>query len=1548
MPLTSPAADDALSLAAAQQFASRPTLREAVEHLLPTLLAEQFPGLEVDLAQLHLFVPHADGKGYRHSLLVDAVLDNLAQWQPLELASGELQGFLGYPPGTPLHLGGAPLDPAKIRALVKLPTRWVVAQYLVALLGYWQAPGAQGISRLRWLANSFQEALAPAARGTRPSARQLAQLLGQRTQHTRRQLFGDAAVSALLICTHLVSRQGSQRLLAPQLLLRQGEEVTWCQSNGHVQGYPSMAAFDQAYGASLEARYRLLEASWQLYEIEENPFLVMAEALLNQQLEEVQALALPSASSLELERKFATVTDVAACLAGNPGLMMPGRPRLQDAVPAWLREAGAADYYRYRLNWLELSLAQQQDAGQGFLHGIPSLRDYAAQQLRDAMLADYPDDAGYDPAEVVLTIKEPLGTVDGFGTTFSHTLPLVDAALENLTGLPKGSMSIAHSGGQLIMPWLTVDYVKALIRRVDIGASYPRLLETRLRSDQPQAAHRQALYSRQLKIQLVLLALEYKIKGEQGFTRDSLRAVTRALNPDSSTAVVRPLSFLSGDGAAPDAVANMFLFSVEGAPALVLYRPLFAPVLQAFADEAALFAALADDSALAGSVLTWMAPDARRVYGNGGFAQPHLGVLVDDPAAAPASGTVRLGTATVSGDRLAHFYQANVDVLLTLADHQSTSNTEDRWRMFKEGGWLLFNVVLPLVRGPAAVAGWLLQLVGSLEQDLQQLHHGNEQERAAALVDLLFNLGTAMLHGAGQVGQVPAVLGKVELAGAALRPPSDIPAPNLLPPRHLEPDLQTQDLARLATPLDFRWAGNRNVSNPALLALLQRLQVPPPEPLPAPVAQGPARGLFLVDGQLHVRLNRQWFRVQEEGEDFCLVDAVDAGQRGPWLRRDERGKWQLDLRARLKGGMPPKRNMTLNAKRDQLAAELVAHRDSLRLNDREVSRLQKEAMPLLQAFNELMLTASSLQLAYQRDRSLYNLQQLSKARQLAHQSQLLLEPKQLSYGDALKRHLGDWERSFVLTQEAERRGLIARSADYLSDLAVYYRGIAQTHLFLQSQLYERQKRLQLSDSWFNNAFAVTVPEPADTRLSLEQVMQHASDFTLQALNSAEAVERLLTEAQANTRLAKHWEEIHSHVRDIKVRLKLPGVAACRVGYLETLARTLLDTRIADVSERHYFRELLGSSDLFASALSHAELSINPEEFSVGERLQVLEGAMHNYSTARWATLYVGDLYPAGAGQDHLSAYLNILEELHASAEADLGKLLLDDDARPRAKPSASGGARRVIHTRRRQVLVGKVREPAAGEPSTIVDVEAPANANLVASFREHPGDEFVEIKTILAQPEHPAPAPGLVGLKKLRKDARALLARVAEQKRKQAGFMSSNHEPADIEFPLVALAWNIEEQAGKFARHAHLADADQAIVTQLREAAQGLKGEGKRIRLEMCRQQAPTALNLHYLWQQRQLRISREVERVAVLGQANDFLDEYKVVVSGGGTWYAHFHYSAMDQAAGAFDKGHLKLEAQRRLGYRAQLAAAQNNQQRLQIHRGNLDVNDTKGWFPF
>lgn len=238
-----------------------------------------------------------------------------------------------------------------------------------------------------------------------------------------------------------------------------------------------------------------------------------------------------------------------------------------------------------------------------------------------------------------------------------------------------------------------------------------------------------------------------------------------------------------------------------------------------------------------------------------------------------------------------------------------------------------------------------------------------------------------------------------------------------------------------------------------------------------------------------------------------------------------------------------------------------------------------------------------------------------------------------------------------------------------------------------------------------------------------------------------------------------------------------------------------------------------------------------------------------------------------------------------------------------------------------------------------MDIED-ANHRIVASYREHGGDDWNPIKTVL-----PATPVGLKPRKALRSEARQVLDQVAPLKAKQQGLSGSGHQPGDIVFPLTILADRLIRVADDFERHSGLPDTEQTIVAQLRQEAQGLRDAADALRLSMCKAQKPTARNLLYLWERKQLHIEFKAPRKALA--AGDFIDEYEVRVAGGDKWYVHLHYPALDTPTAAFSKGHIKLEAQRTKGYADLLEEAKTTGKMGVIWRADLTPAFIKGWFP-
>ena len=89
-----------------------------------------------------------------------------------------------------------------------------------------------------------------------------------------------------------------------------------------------------------------------------------------------------------------------------------------------------------------------------------------------------------------MVFKVPVGDM-GSNYLERVKMSLVDMALENLSGLPKGEMEV-HLHGQRVSDASLPKMLKDLINTVDIGGHYPELLKRELLDDSPVARDRLA------------------------------------------------------------------------------------------------------------------------------------------------------------------------------------------------------------------------------------------------------------------------------------------------------------------------------------------------------------------------------------------------------------------------------------------------------------------------------------------------------------------------------------------------------------------------------------------------------------------------------------------------------------------------------------------------------------------------------------------------------------------------------------------------------------------------------------------------------------------------------------------------------------------------------------------------------------------------------------------------------------------------------------------------------------------------------------------------
>lgn len=1538
--------EQGLRAEAYQQFLDRPTLSEVTLDLLDSNLERAFAGLQLRARELLLAEPiSAPRAGWQTTPLLDVALEVLAN--PRELVLDDVQGlqaFLTRAMPHPVKDGQTRLSHDKIAEVIRSVPEHIGRAFQSALLGYWKASSSLGISRIQWLSGLLMQAMANARGAAGVHAGMLEQLLAWPQTVARKAARGDLAVTAWMLETRLGAQGQEYRVVSADLVLVSAEAVLRCSPAGTVVHYPSVQVLIQAWTCELERRHELTSVACTLYEVQGSAFATQAEFMLERQLQDVADVALRTGAGVPaLAEAFVRATDCAALFDAEAAQPQPALQRLQNALPAWLAGATMADRFAYRRHLAALAGVQLRAAGQGFLDGITDLRTYAATQLRTAMLKDHPQGPGYSPDELLLNFAVPYGNAGGWGFVEHTEMSLLDLALNNLSSQPKGSMTVSHRQGQPVPAWMTADYVRGLVRQVDIGQHYVALIERTLRSDVDEAARRQKLYAEQLRVQLPMQALELKLKAQAGFTDAHYQCVAAVLSErGSSRWRIYPLGLLSGQGAAIDPVLNMFVFGPArlGHGPVVLYRPFAAQPLLAYENADALLQAMSAEGTLQLSVLAWLADAARPVYANGGFETPHLGIAVDDPGWLPSSEPASLAEQPLGGDVLATLYQANVEALIQLADQQSVSNREDRWRMFKEAGWLIFNTVLPLLEGPLAVAGWVLQLVSSLDADLQRVHDADPQVRASAVVDLLFNLAALLGHVAGGVRVAARPVDPALLQGQPrLRAPASV-RPALV----LEASLETPagaagNLAALPSALEMNVTGMRSRVAPALLAFLHSFKVQAPASWPPAIESGARRGLFLLDDTLHVMITPYVFRVAEQDEGFCIVDALDPHRKGPWLRVDAAGNWDLDLTLRLRGGGPRAQRMTQERALEQYTRARIRTQKARTKVDDAWGMLA----PLLEAYDVKYLDAARLLRRYDAEGGRL-LKALLAAREEARTFRQALQGPYTVFRAA--------QKALFEQQAADRRhyetlnqiGISAEQTrgEFLADYATCYRKLILDHLRMEGLLMEAFRKTSLNDHYLKAMHGIEVPVRAQPDPDLQAASVAAVVDLFEALEHAETADTLLDERN-KPGFSPYAELIAQGAAAFRRDRRIPSAAQIRARYLNVLSDVIVTEMFADAQERAHYLQRIGGSGLNSVMLSHAGLSAPEASFTVTEQVQLLDTALKSYSDARDTAEY---LHQRGAqGNQHLADYIRTLARLQDATQQQLARLITDDaaDTLFTAQPpdSVNQAQRRVIKTRNRKTLVGTAREPSAAEPLPIVDIVDPLNDGVVVSYREH-ADEGVWVEIHTPRPVAPR-SQGV--LSKLKGQTRALLGKVQATRARQQENSQRPYDPWEVEYPLSALAEELEQVAQRIESHPAAA-RDEPLIVQARTQAAELKALGTTLRIDMCKKQLPTAANLRYLYQQREVNIARIGNRVATA--AGDFFHEYTIRDTQGALlFYAHFHYPALDTPAAQFSVAHLKTVAQRKLTYRQQVKRAASAREIIQVWYGVISRHDAQEWFP-
>ncbi|WP_417695512.1 dermonecrotic toxin domain-containing protein [Pseudomonas sp.] len=678
-----------------------------------------------------------------------------------------------------------------------------------------------------------------------------------------------------------------------------------------VSGYERFET-QQALGQSLPAHlapdsYRKIQ--WRLYEPDGNIFDYKACGMI---AEQVKIIGTSNASDTLTFRETAESPSVDA----TDDIV---EVWFQKQMPHWLQAASPSDQVLFAQHMKNLSILSHAHAGKTYLEDIPAIKTFALNALETQMTADHADAAKLDLETIEIEVRSPViwGSFVVPGRVDTARFSLVELALQNLIALPLGNKTVRSLDDSELPEWMTVAYLENLITQIDIGRVYPELVKSKLLDDPTESASREKLYTAQLRIQLPMLALESKIRGQGNLDEKGYRYVAALMEPeeadrkvDGNPIVLRQLAFVPELqlGNSEDVVTNMFVIGPQDSNAgpCLLYRPMLEPQLCQYPSFSNLLYAIRQTPALRQSVLAWLPDGVRDDYGRYVFPD-----LLPSPwsivafVAAPLtslanSGPIGLTDKTLGTDFLPLLFKANAEALVELADRESISNHESRWQTFKRAGWLMLNLALPYLGTAVGTATWLWQILDEMEQLTQNREGADSQAKWETFTDLLLNIALAIITHTIDRARAARRPRRPEAPEVVAHELENLPKPK--PEFVIE---QRAPLASTALPTEhyatIRSSGALVGRSRESAKLLDSFSLDAPQDPGQRQTEGAFKGLYEQAGDWYANLSGKWFKVLVEGEQVSIIDEKDPARVGPPLMGDAKGEWHVDTRLRLRG-----------------------------------------------------------------------------------------------------------------------------------------------------------------------------------------------------------------------------------------------------------------------------------------------------------------------------------------------------------------------------------------------------------------------------------------------------------------------------------------------------------------------------------------------------------------------------------------------------------------------------------------------------------------------
>ncbi|MGR3885797.1 hypothetical protein FW764_02265 [Pseudomonas sp. 1152_12] len=1574
--------------AVAHQFAGRPTLRTVISGLLSDAIKKLYPTLVFNPEHTSLAAPFSSNPPqYRLTPLVDVALKHLTTDGELDftdkhsLACTLIDQTTGHRL-KPEPLAGAlvpGIDMQAIELIIRSLRTTFKNGFEQALLRHFTGTANSDRSaidadanRWLWLSNTLSDSLRTSAlkqSGLTDEQREtLDQVVTYPDQTQRRRVKGATAAKVFMLECAVRRHGNASTQLSPDMLITREvggrTQVLHTTPAGVVTPYDSLEAFDKAWGRNLETAFVFDTLSWKRREPDADIFDTQAAVLLNAMVENVASIPVPSSGTLdELEQTFSRASDPSPWFVGayTPDAAKLGR--LRDKLPGWLNNASEAERDTYRRHALALAGSVQRNKGRTFLDGVPDIRTFAQQQL-DLQLAG----KGYTANDVEVVFKVAVGNL-GSGYIERVKMSLVDMALENLAGLPKGEMEV-HLRGQRVSDAHMPQMLKNLINKVDVGGQYPQLLKQQLLSDTQPARDRTTRFVEQVPIQLAMQALELKLKGESGITTQGYRFIDAICQPeagskqvDGQDITVRPLAFVRKPGATPDVAENMFLIEPldpSGGPHII-YRPQLKPALLEFASRGALLEAIRQTGPLQESVLAWLPNDkVRAVYGNGGFLTPNIArysVFNEfDPPTTPKPTTLAtdgyadattLRQALLNGDLMKHLFHSNANSLVTLAEGQSTSDAESRWASHKELGWLLFNTLLPVLRGPGAMAGWLLQLANS-EEDIKRLSTQNDPNPSAAVIDLLINLSLTLTHAPASEPGKPAhsfepfkKASNAEGAGPRARDSSE-PSLNHADIRQ-DPTAPTSgSFGGDNTAIDIRLSSPRGLT-PSLLAHIDSFKVAAPEAAGSPITEGIKRGLYLSNDRLYVTVGDDWFRVAVDLDGPYVIDEKNKARTAPPIKRDAQGTWGFDVAPKLKGGMPRATNP-----QDTVAKSM----QDMSLAETNYRRSLKVSKKVSLAFGAAVGRVKEKLAEYDTARKkLKTLRNLTRNEASAHRF-LISYWEQQQATHALKSNLDQQLEALKPMTEA----LLAASEKTIKAIEPKkIGGVDDLSKFKQNRSEEYQRTLHALTEVENvyNSLANDARQHGVTGASLEELTsltnsgsRVAYDEMMEVTDLAyEANKALLASKQAVSSLFDQWKndspfgskaagEYITERYDDPLAARIITTKLNRMSYLKLLITTW-DARSAGAADPQLKRFLTENLRTEIAAFKNLRQF---NGYTLSERNATLTTILTKFKQVLSDSLLMQEEHPALFRTEYQQRFTEALNDLIADAQAELLEGVKEEQflippPPPRNEQRAKPQNQRVFKTEHKETLIGTLRAPQAGQPINIIDVLDPQSGQPIASYGEHPGERGW-VKIVQGQPVQPLQVTPPKSLASYKSEAQQLMEAATRseqtilfQKRKlDDPLRRDTVYPKDWNDMLETKAHQLEAMAQQIEASHGARPETAALATRWRAAADEMLQKARRHAADGYMVQPPTAENVDFLWRHGFVDIN--LVRRDIPTKSGDVFTEYAVRKKGkiDVVWYAHFHYPEKNWPRADHRAAHLKIPSQRTKTQKDLIAEAGSN----------------------